>query len=1353
MGDPSMSEARQAHEKADPDEPGDDINAVDYVVGLGASAGGLEALEEFFEHVDPNSGLAFVVVQHLSPDFRSLMDEILARRTSMPVRRVENGVRVEPNCVYLIPPRKELIISGGQLLLSDKDPEESFALPIDTFFRSLASDRGDRAVAVVLSGTGSDGSRGVIDVQKAGGLVLAQEPDTAKFDGMPRSACDTGAVDGTGSAPDLPRLIAQYLDCARGIGVSVPAEQTEADSIGRIVALLRDSYGIDFAHYKPSTIRRRIERRLMLNRSESIEEYVERLSTDESELARLYHDLLIGVTKFFRDRATFDRLRTEAIPYIVSRSGSSDEIRVWVAGCATGEEAYSIAMLLREALEDAQCLANVKIFATDVDRRSLQFAADGIYPEERLSELEAERVERHFQRTERGFEVVPELRKMIVFAPHNAIKDAPFTKLDLVSCRNLLIYFQPQVQKKVLSLFHFGLKTGGVLMLGPSETPGEIASEFSPIDRQHKLFKKRRDVRLPTSLRLPAAGSVPLRGPVTHPPRQHSPDTRLLKAHEALTGRFAPPSILVGANAEVLHTFAGGGAYLSHPDGKSTLNVLDMVGSELRLILHAALQRAKKASASAEYAGVRIEGRDGLERVRVVVAPVEDREGAGFLISLLKEEPAETGPQAREVDMDEISRERISELEQELQYTRENLQATLEEMETANEEIQATNEELVASNEELQSTNEELHSVNEELYTVNAEHQKKINELTELTEDMDNLFAATDVATVFMDRELRIRKFTPQVAQLFHLMPQDIGRRIDSFAHTLDIPELIDDLSHVLDTEQAIERQVASRSGSWYLLRIIPYRVRNTVDGLVLSLVDISTLKRTERKLRLMSKVFHDAADPIILEDLSGKIIDLNSDAERAYGYSRNDLLGQSVHELVPETSRQYDRDLRRRCLDQEHVRNVESVRVDRAGREHPVLLTLSLLMDENGNPAAIATIAKDISDQKRAEEEVRVAVRRRDEFLAVLSHELRNPLAAVRTAANLLLEDSGASESGRKSAQIVERQVGHMSRLLDDLLDVTRVMRGKIELRKELIDAREVARVACESTRGRMESREQHFRIRIDDEPTWLDGDPARIRQIVENLLVNASKYTERGGRIDFELTEDEEEAMIRVRDNGQGIPVDRLETIFELFAQARDGLDRSDGGMGVGLTLCRDLVSLHGGRIHADSKGPGQGSVFEVRLPLVSPRARQQTRPRAVEERELAQVSVEPAGLQVVIVEDNEDARETLRSLLERCGCTVRVASDGASGVREILRQPPQVALVDIGLPTVDGFEVARRIRERLDGDGVRLIALTGYGGPEDRKATREAGFDEHLVKPVSREMLFQHLMGTRNGDLVPN
>ncbi len=1201
------------------DDPGSAEVAVPepaYVVGVGASAGGLEALEHLFGGMPTDTGMAFVVVQHLSPDFKSQMAELLGRWTHLHIRTAAHDEPIAPNTIYLMPPNHEMIISGGRLLLKERSQE--LTLPIDLFLRSLAQDVGSRAVAIVLSGTGSDGSRGVRAVQAAGGLVVVQSENSAKFDGMPKSAIQTGAVDLILPPEEIPAALLRHL---AGTGV-LPTHGDDSEAVKEggmqaVLELLREGYGIDFTCYKPSTITRRTERRLQLNRSADLSEYIERLRSDRTELDALYQDLLIGVTEFFRDKAAFRSLENNVLPELVSWPPRGGQLRAWVAGCATGEEAYSLAILLSEQCSRRNAPLDIKIFATDVYRPSLKVASVGIYPPDCLTGVSQERMERFFTPVEGGYKVSNALRQMIVFAPHNLIRDAPFTKLDVISCRNLLIYLQPSSQKKVLSLFHFGLRTDGVLFLGPSESPGDVSEEFDVVDQHWRIYRKRRDVHLLPGLRTPLAGALPSllssRGEKSRPPDE----LNLLPVFGSLLDGILPPSVLVTSNHQIVHSFGDIASFLRLPRGRPSLSLLDMLDGELKLAVAGALHRAARVHTPVSFSGIRVE--PGPRALNLSVTPVSpERMGqTTFLVSLADaavEVPSPSAP-IEPMDLHEASHQRLEALEQELLHTKENLQATIEELESSNEELQSTNEELLAANEELQSTNEELHSVNEELYTVNTEYQKKIDELTELSDDMSNLLLSTEVHTLFLDDNLCIRKVTPSMAEVFNLLPSDIGRRIDSFAHTIELDGLTDRLNATLDHHVRHEIEVSTKKGDPYLMRIVPYR--GAIAGVVLTLIDLSSIKRWEKALR-------------------------------------------------------------------------EQV------------------------------------DQ-------------RDRFLAILSHELRNPLSAVMNAIGLIRRRLPSEPSIEPSLAMVTRQSQHMARLLDDLLDLSRITHGKITLQRKVIDLRRLVQDAVEALRAASESHQHQLEVRVPDQPVWVDADTARMLQMVENLIGNAIKYTPDQGRIAVELTTEDGVALLQVEDNGRGIDAAELDHIFDMFIQGDHTLERSHGGLGVGLTLVRNLVEMHGGSIQAHSDGPGHGSTFFLRVP-VAPAPITRDAPTSADHHR---------PLRLVLVEDQDDIRMPLAELLREDGYHVEDAANGRDGLELIRRTLPDVALLDIGLPDLDGYEVARQVRTEYGPDAIHLIALTGYGREDDRRAVIEAGFDEHLIKPVMPEDIVAALQRLANGD----
>ncbi len=1451
------------------------------VVGIGASAGGLESLEQFFASLPAEPDMAFVVVQHLSPDFRSMMSELLSRHSDMPVRVAEHGARVERNQVYLLPPRKEITIEDGRLLLKEKDPTPTLTLPIDLFFRSLAKDAGANAVGIVLSGSGSDGSRGIREIKRAGGLVFAESPESAKFDGMPLSTLATGLVDFSGPAPEIARAL-----IGDGWSSAPPADTIAPDEepIDTVFRLLRGQFGLDFGAYKRSTVTRRILRRIALRERDGLQSYLEDLRSDPEEVSRLYHDLLIGVTRFFRDPEAFDVLEQRVIPEIVDRVPQAEEIRVWVAGCATGEEAYSIAILLFERLSTDDRPIHFKVLATDVHRASLEHGSAGFYLEEQLEHVNARRRERFFTKRNHGYQISQDLRQRIVFAPHNVTQDAPFTRMHLITCRNLLIYLQQEAQKTVLSLFHFGLAASGVLFLGSSEAAGPFANEFDAIDEHWKLYRKRRDVRLIDPLRLPVARKTlgnaarllaPLRAPSTDP--------QLLGLYDRLLDRYMPPAFLVDEERNLVDSFSGAERFLRVGRRRPSTNILDLVDGDLRTVLAGAIQRVLGAEERVCFSGVPLAHGKAARATLAAEAIADARSGHRHVLITLEEERADApvpGKHAEPADRltgAEASAERLSVLEAELAYTRETLQAALEQQQTGNEELQATNEELVASNEELQSTNEELHSVNEELYTVNGEYHKKIQELRELNNDMQHLLEGTDIGTLFLDRDLHIRKFTPRVASVFHIRADDIGRNLRDFSHDLKRPSLFEDIERTLADGAVTEDEVQDRHGTTFFLRILPYRPsregdgeersllgdRDSIEGIMLSLTDISALDHARSRIRQLSAIVESSDDAILSQDLDGIVSTWNRGAEKLYGYAADEVIGRSVKLLAPSRYGEQMDEFVEAVRRGERIEYFETEGVHKDGGLLDISVTISPIHDREGAVVGASAIARDITplkraqrevevreerirlllestaeaiyglgldgsctfcnpacarmlgydapdeligknmqslahhtrsdgtpipseqcaiysvlrtgagthsddelifradgssfpaeywsypvrrsgrlegavvtfvditDRKRAEEEVRLAAERRERFLAMLSHELRNPLAAVLSATSVMQVRDEAAVIQR-ARDVIERQSEHMARLLDDLLDVSRITRGGIVLRKEDLDLRQAIARAIEAVSPQLEERQTKLDIDVGEVPLPVRGDPARLQQVVVNLLSNAGKYSPAGRRVRVSARTLGECVQLSVEDEGYGIAPELLPDIFELFVQREQGLARSDGGLGVGLALVRQLVTLHGGTVEAHSEGIDRGSRFVVTLPLQTHAVL--SRPRAE--------AIRHVERRVVIVEDQDDAREMLGELLEALGYIVFGAKDGQQAIALIERVHPDVALVDIGLPVLDGFSVARHIRQNPVLDDVLLVAVTGYGTDEDVRAAHQAGFGEHLTKPADPKRIEQIL-----------
>ena len=916
----TSSSQKKANAKSSKDKTSDNNHRKQKVpiVAIGASAGGLEPFERFFDAMPTDTGVAFVVIQHLSPDFESMMDELLSRHSTMDIKRVTQDLILEPNTIYLNSPRSDMIVKDGRFSLNARSINQHLNLPIDIFFASLASEYTDNSIAIILSGTGSDGTRGASIIKEAGGLVIVQSPSSAKFDGMPRSVIDSGNYDAVATPTEMPALIEQILNGQTL--VNAEREDIADDPARYAFGLLRDKFGTDFGYYKEATLVRRFERRAQLS-AEDIDVYAKRLANDTEELDSLYADLLIDVTSFFRDKKAFESVLEKIIEPLGKKMSPERQIRIWVPGCSSGEEAYSLAIGFAEYARENGVDINLKILATDIHQRSLGAAAQGIYPKDTLIGLSDEIVERYFEKHVDYYQINPDLRRLVVFSQHNLLRDPPFTRIDFVSCRNVLIYFQEKAQEKTLALFHFSLASNGYLFLGPSEALNKLEDEFEALDRRWNIYKKLRDVRLmeATSL-LPRNSTSKLK--VESPPpffagknlARHKVQRAHGEALEILLKRYAPSGFLLNQSADIVHVFGKGGEFIKIDKGVFSNRIVDLIEPQLQLAVTTGLERLT-ATADAQYKRqVIVENEEtGRRSVSVIMQSLSDKTSTSNHILLTFEEskaPKATPIEAAKLlDTNEsvsIMQQHIQNLERDLQSTEQSLQSMVEELQTSNEELQATNEELMASNEELQSTNEELHSVNEELYTVSSEHQRKIDELTVLSDDMNHLLRATSIGILFLDETNKIRRFTPSATAAFNLLDQDVGRPFEHTTYRFTNINVLDVLNKVKETGEASEQEIVVEDKE-FLLNILPYKtsIKDT-SGTVMTIVDVSEFKAAERartaEKAIFENVVSDLSEAILRVDLNDNSIVLcNEPFVDLYKTSIDHVVGQPLEKAIGE--------------------------------------------------------------------------------------------------------------------------------------------------------------------------------------------------------------------------------------------------------------------------------------------------------------------------------------------------------------------------------------------------------------------------------------------------------------------
>jgi two-component system, chemotaxis family, CheB/CheR fusion protein len=1328
------------------EEPEQKTNA--FVVGIGASAGGIAPLRQFFEGVSRDSGMAYVVILHLSPQHESNLPELLQHRTMLPVMQVNEPVKVEPNHVYVIPPMKYLVMSDGMIRLTDPERPHGHPTAIDLFFRSLADAYGKDAVAILLSGVGADGTIGIGRIKEQGGFAIAQDPDEAEYDNMPRSAIDAGLIDIVLPVAEMPAKLIAIRETARHLPIpdeqeeEIPPEVDEA-ALRNITTVLRLRTGNDFSQYRRPTLLRRIARRMQVRELHDLNLYLEFLRDHPEEISALLSDLLITVTNFFRDRESFESLASAIIPHLFEGKGPEDQVRVWSAACATGEEAYSLAMILAEHASRISDPPKIQIFATDIDDRALANAREGRYPDAISLDVGPERLRRFFNKEDNHYQIKKTIREMVLFAPHNLLSDPPFSRLDLVSCRNLMIYLNRDMQERVLETLHFAIRPDGYLFLGPSESADSVLSLFVPIDKKSSIYRRSRvELLLPNFLddkREPRIPTIEF---------HRRGVTSAGELHHEVVERLAPPSVLVNEEFDIIHLSSQAGRYMQVAGGEPARNLLKLIDPALQLDLRTALFEAK-SHADGNAAVVRKVrfNRDGETRVlNLSVRQVRSgpRSAEGFFLvifdettELAKEEVPRTADEAAQMTLVRQLERELQEMKDQLRMTIEQHETSTEELRASNEELQAINEELRSATEELETSKEELQSVNEELSTVNQEYKEKIDEVRRSNSDLQNLISSIDIATIFVDRAFQIKRYTPRAQTLFNIGPNDIGRPLDHFTNKLDYGGLHQDAEQVLNRLQPFEREIRGTDGRWYLAHLTPYRTsEDKIDGVVLTFVDITSRKSSEQQMERQTLELKEQAEilnhsNVFVLDENVRIVMWNAGCEALYGFKSSEAIGkvadELLHTIFPVSRADAERQLR-----QFGVWQGELVHTARSGARVVVASHWTLYQREPDKPPVILEVNNDITARRSAEDALREADRNKDRFLLTLGHELRNPLSAILSSVSLLRQANISGDASTKARAIIERQLKNLVRLVDDLLDVERLTRGRIVLKKEPIEISAVMDAAAEISQPLCDAQGHKLVVEVPTEPIVVDGDLARLGQAVSNLVHNACKYSPPGSRVELKADREGNQARIRVRDYGAGIPPEMIPKLFDMYAQRPASMKGDKPGFGIGLALVRQLVDLHGGSVSGHSEGVGKGSEFVIRLPLASQQSvAPKSRPSSVDR------AAAPKR-KILIVEDDHDSGDAMAALLESMGHESRVAIDGAAALDLARQLKPDAAIIDIGLPVLDGYEVAARLRA-VD-PKIVLVAVSGWpNNPRDPRSQR-AGFNHYFVKPLEYEQLKQ-------------
>jgi two-component system CheB/CheR fusion protein len=1317
------------------------------VVGLGASAGGLEAVSKLLAFLPPDTGFAFVLIQHLDPTHESMIAELLARDTAMKVVQAKDGMPLEPNCLHVIPPGAYLSLDDGVLRTSRPPSPHGMRAQFDFFLNSLAQHYGERAIAVTLSGAGADGSAGIKAVSESGGLVIAQEPSEASYAGMPRSAIATGAVNLVLPLARIPQALISYgahpYVTTHRAGMP-PAEAAGQDpTLQSLITLLRVRTGRDFAHYKKATLLRRTQRRMAAAGAEDLEGYLRLLRNDTAEVELLAKDLLIHVTGFFRDPAAFETLAKTAIPELVRQHKEDQPIRIWVPACSTGEEAYSIAMLFMEEIAAAKRSMRLQVFASDVGEDVVAVARIGLYPDSIEADVSQERLARFFRREHGGYRVNRDLRDSIVFTVQDLLGDPPFSHLDLISCRNLLIYLQPEEQEKVLTLFHFALREGGYLFLGSAETVGKLSDHFEPIAETLRVFRRIGALQTRGRWLPPLIASERSRAlwPRPLPP---ATETRqpgigdLVKAQ--LLETYAPAAVLVNQKYQGMYFFGAIDRYLRVAPGEPSRDLPAMLRNGLPSKFRIVVRQAMHDRTVATIHGGQVKRNGDTVGIIISARPLQHH-GEDLVLVTFAEEPERKERPAPET---RAETSRAEQLEQELETTRRELEMSISDLQGSNQELTSLNEEAISMNEEFQSTNEELESsreelqsLNEELTTINNQLQESLERERKGSDDLRNILNSSDVATLFLDRDLNIRYFTPAAAPLFNLIATDIGRPLTDLSVRFVGIDLASDARAVVENLTPIRRDVKTASGIWYLCGVTPYRAgQNRIEGAVINLADISAIKASEENLRnarsYTEAIIDTIREPLVVVDEQLKVVSASQSFYRFFDATPDDTLGHllqdtDAHHLdVPQL-----REFLARATAERLANHFEmTVNLPQRG-----LRVLALMAEEIRDAAVVEKRTlitfTDITEFKRSAEQAEAARfaeqanREKSRFLAAASHDLRQPLQAL-TLLRDALEPQIKDENARETLARMERVLDSMNGIITGLLNINQLETGAIRPTRtdfpimELLDALDSDFSDQAKSKG--------LDLRLVRCGLAVHSDQQLLTEMARNLMSNAIRYTDKGGIL-LGCRRHGGNLRIEVWDTGIGIAEEQLPHVFE--EQYQVGEEAHRGGLGLGLGIVQRLGELLGHPVGVRSL-LSKGSVFSIEVPLASA-----TRPD--QRAEQPQLGTGGRTRTILVIEDEPTVRDALAATLKAEGYRVAAASNGQPALDLVSKEGlrPDLVISDYGLPgKFTGAEIAAALRLTL-GWQVPIIILSGDARTATQRTIQDKGFS-YLVKPVDAARL---------------
>ena len=1313
------------------------------LIGIGASAGGLDAIQLFFDNLPEDSGAAFVIIQHLSPDYKSLMPELLAKHTSMEIFTAEDKQELFPNCIYLNQSKKNLHVKGNKLYLLDKGPKSNLNLPIDIFFHTLGEEWKEKSIGVILSGTGSDGSRGIKSIKESGGLIFVQRPESAQFDGMPNSSIATGQVDFIMDPSEIGKAIAEYPQ--RSVELLM-ANQTEEQVFQSILKEIRKIKGIDFTLYKRNTLMRRLEKRIHLSQVETLKDYFDIFRQSAEEREDLCHDFLIGVTNFFRDPQAFSLLEKKVFPLLCGERDPINPIRIWVPGCSSGEEAYSIAMALDHYISENKLNLNFKIFATDVNERAVIKAGLGTFNVNAINEMNKVFAERYFTRSGDQIQIIKRLRDRINFSLNNIINDPPFIRMDMVSCRNMLIYLNNEAQDAVIQNFLFSLNKKGILFLGQSESLGRFEDEFITLDSKQKLFQSvNTQNRLKNNLNL----TVPeVFHPADHRSSSKTTNVPELSYYKFLSEKFGPSVLFIDDEFNIKFTKGLDANKLKPKDGVFSNNILQLLDKQLASIVRNGVRRVKNDKAPVRVDDVSFDVTSTkVTTLTISLAAIADSASPTFMLEFGTDREVDAPTKMTTLELSDVANQRIEDLEYELKVKNDELKNLIEELETSNEELQSSNEELMASNEELQSTNEELQSVNEELYTVNSELQEKNEEFLELYNDLNHIYDAQDIATLFLDKDQCIRSFTPAIKQHLNLKESDIGRSIGNFMFfdqtTREL--FLEETAACLKSGEQFQENVIIDDTN-YMLKISPFEKEGVIEGVVITMIDVEDLTTANDRYETLFENINLPLTYLRLDyDENGVPDDFvfelaNKKHAEWLQMDRSQYIGKKASEIFDDYRKESD---------------WFKVMVEVVGTGKPKLITqYAELIDQwlelnlyRAEENVLGLLVKDVTDIKKAEQNLEQAKneainanKQKDLFLANMSHEIRTPMNAVVGFSKLLRKSKNTREKKDIYLEQIESNSKQLLVLIDDILDLATIETGELVLNQDICSIQKLLEEVRAYYSNELNKPEQPKILqiklkapRIEEDLDRVVVDSVRLKQIINNLVDNAIKYSETGS-ITLSYKYLKNKIQFSVKDQGMGISPEQQKSIFKRFEQVSSNRETADG-VGLGLSIVKGILDAMGGTIKVKS-AMGVGSTFTFTIPgnyeLVA--SMEEPTPKSARR---GKVGIN----KILLADDTPSIHLYFNSLLSDLEVEILHAYDGAAAV-EIYRDHPDIGLIlmDLKMPKMNGEEAFYAIREM--NPIVPIVAQSAFAMNDEIRRYKNIGFNEYLTKPIEEDKMIQLL-----------